>query len=201
MEASQTGFVDEAFFDELAHLGGQDPMELRLKTVQNPRLRKCLETVKEHSGWGQPMPKGSGRGVACYGGFGSFVAIVAEVTVREGQVKVDRVVAAADCGVVVSPSGARAQIEGTVVDGISTVLHAGITIYNGGVQQTSYYDYPWIRIGEMPHVEVHLVPSGDAPGGLGEPGYPPVPPAVVNAIFAATGKRVRRLPMQDGDLD
>ncbi len=198
--SSQLGFVNECFFDELARLGGQDPLELRLKTVQNPRLKKCLETVRDRSDWGKPMPKGQGRGVACFDGFGSLVAHVVEVTVKGGVVKVNRVVAAVDCGVVVSPSGVMAQIEGTVVDGISTALHAGITIAGGGVEQKNFYDYPWIRMAEMPHVEVHLVPSGDSPGGMGEPGYPSVPPAVMNAVFAATGKRIRRLPMREGDL-
>lgn len=198
--SSQLGFVNECFFDELAHLGGQDPLELRLKTVQNPRLKKCLETVRDHSDWGKPMPKGQGRGVACFDGFGSYVAHVVEVTVKDGTVKVDRVVAAVDCGIVVSPSGVKAQVEGSIVDGISTALLAGITIAEGAVEQKNFFDYPWIRMEEMPHVEVHLVPSGDNAGGMGEPGYPSVPPAVMNAIFAATGKRIRRLPLQPGDL-
>ena len=168
--SSQLGFVNECFFDELAHLGGQDPMELRIKTVQNPRLKKCLETVRDKSDWGKPMPKGQGRGVACFDGFGSFVAHVVEVTVKGGVVKVDRVVAAADCGVVVSPSGVNAQVEGSIADGLSTALHAGITIAEGGVEQKNFFDYAWIRMEEMPHVEVHLVPSGDSAGGMGEPG-------------------------------
>ena len=145
-----------------------------------------------------PRPSTTTR--ASFDGFGSLVAHVVEVTVKGGVVKVNRVVAAVDCGVVVSPSGVMAQIEGTVVDGISTALHAGITIAGGGVEQKNFYDYPWIRMAEMPHVEVHLVPSGDSPGGMGEPGYPSVPPAVMNAVFAATGKRIRRLPMREGDL-
>ncbi|MCO5296790.1 MAG: molybdopterin-dependent oxidoreductase [Fimbriimonadaceae bacterium] len=199
--ASQTCFVEESFFDELAHLGGQDPLELRLKLLQDPRLKKCVETVKEKAQWGREMPKGSAQGVACFAGFGSYVAVVAEVTVRAGEVKVDRVVEAIDCGVVVSPSGASAQAEGCVVDGISTALHAGITIANGGVEQSSYFDYPWIKIADMPNVEVHFIEGANSPGGMGEPTYPPVPPALMNAIFAATGKRIRRLPMQPGDLD
>lgn len=198
--SSQTCFVEESFFDELAHLGGQDPLELRLKLLQDPRLKKCVEMVKEKSQWGRALPKGSAQGVACFTGFGSYVAVVAEVTVKGEDVRVDRVVQVVDCGVVVSPSGASAQVEGCVVDGISTALHAGITIANGGVEQSSNFDYPWIHLDEMPSVEVHFIQGANAPGGMGEPPYPPVPPAVMNAIFAATGKRIRRLPMQPGDL-
>lgn len=198
--ASQTCFVEESFFDELALLGGHDPLELRLQLLQDARLKKCVETVKEKAQWGRQMPNGSGQGVACFAGFGSYVAVVAEVTVKGGEVQVDRVVEAIDCGVVVSPSGARAQAEGCVVDGISTALHAGITLANGGVEQSSFFDYPWIKLAEMPNVEVHFIEGANTPGGMGEPTYPPMPPAVMNAIFAATGKRIRRLPMQPGDL-
>ena len=199
---SQNAFITECFFDELAALGKQDPFELRRKLLAGaPRLKAALELAAEKAGWSKPLPAGMGRGIACHVSFGSYVAQVAEVSVDEGgRVKVHRVVCAIDCGSIVNPDTIEAQIEGGIVYGLTAALKGSITIENGRVKQGNFHNFRLLTIAEMPAIEVHIVPSQEPPGGVGEPGTPPIAPAVVNAVFAATGKRLRRLPIRPEDL-
>jgi len=194
---SHNGFAVEAFFDELAHAGGQDPFELRRKLLANqPRMKALLELVAEKAKWGSPLPKGRGRGIATHFSFDSYVAQVAEVSVdTNGEVHVHKVVCGVDCGRVINPDSVIAQMQGGVVFGLSAALKDEITFENGRVQQRNFHDYQMVRMNEAPEIEVHIMPSTEPPTGVGEPGVPPVAPAVANAIFAATGKRVRRLPI------
>jgi isoquinoline 1-oxidoreductase beta subunit len=212
-------FAVQSFIDEIAAANGKDPLELRrqlIATKQKPsgegdnesdapvnpdRLLAVLNLAAEKSGWGKKLPPGSGRGVAGLYGFGSYVAHVAEVTVaKDGTLKIDRVVVAVDCGQVINPDMLEAQVEGGVIFGLTSALYDEITLENGQVQQSNFDDYPMIRIADAPRVEVHIIPSHEAPGGIGEPGVPSTAPAVANAIFAATGKRLRRLPFQTKQL-
>jgi isoquinoline 1-oxidoreductase beta subunit len=198
---SQNTFFAESFIDELAHAGSKDPLELRLRLLENaPRLRAALELAADKAGWGKPLAAGRGRGIALVNNIGSFTAQVAEVSVNRGKLRVDRVVCAVDCGYAVNPSGIDQQIRSGIVFGLSAALKGGITIDRGRVQQTNFHQYDVVRIDEMPKVEVHIVPSRNAPGGIGEASTPGIAPAVANAIFAATGKRVRRLPIRPEDL-
>jgi len=199
---SHTAFVVESFLDELAHAAGKDPYEYRRALLGNrPRHKRVLELAAEKAGWGKPLSQGLGRGIALHESFGSFLAQVAEVSVsREGTLKVHRVVCAIDCGPVVNPDTVRAQMEGGIVFGLTAALYGEITFENGRVKQRNFHNYPMLRINEMPEVDVHIVPSSEKMGGVGEPGVPPVAPAVANAIFALTGKRVRRLPIRAQDL-
>jgi len=199
---SQNGYIVESFVDELAKSGGKDPFEFRRKLLENaPRHRGVLELAAERAGWGKPLPAGRTRGIAVVESFGSFVAEVAEVSVnRSGDVRVDRVVCAVDCGRHVNPDSVAAQMEGAIAYGLTAALKGQITIDKGRVKQSNFHDYELLRLNEMPQVEVHIVPSNEAPGGAGEPGTPPIAPAVCNAIFAATGKPIRRLPIRAEDL-
>ena len=210
VEHSFNGFVVESFIDELAHASNRDPVEFRrsllLKAtkplvdeddVDPLRLRKVLDVAVEKSGWGKPLPKGWGRGIASYASFGSYFAEVAEVSVsKDKQLEVHRIVAAVDCGTAVNPEGIREQTEGAIIFGLSAALKTQITINNGAVEQSNFTDFDPIRINEAPPIEVYLAPSGDAAGGMGEPALPPLAPALANAIFAATGQRLRSLPFQ-----
>ena len=194
---SQNIFFIEGFIDELAAAAKQDPFEFRRGLLsQQPRYKGVLEAAADKAGWGKPLPAGVFRGIAVAQSFGSYVAEVAEVSVgADGVPKVHRVVAAVDCGMTVNPEIIRRQIEGAIVYGLSAALYGRITLKDGKVEQGNFHDYPVLRMSEMPKVEVHILPSREKPGGIGEPGTPPIAPAVVNAIYAATGKRLRSLPI------
>jgi isoquinoline 1-oxidoreductase beta subunit len=161
------------------------------------RARRVLETVAEKAGWGKAMSKGKGRGIAQHSCFGSYVAQVADVSVNEGNgiVKVDRIVAAVDCGPVVNPDTVKAQIEGGIIEALSTTFKEEVMFSNGGVKSANFDDYKIIRMSEIPEIEVHIVKSKETIGGIGEPGVPPTAPAVANAVFNATGARIRRIPL------
>ena len=194
---THTAFATEVFLDELVAAAGKDPVEVRRALLKDhPRHLGVLNLAAEKAGWGTPLPKGRGRGVAVHESFGSFVAEVAEVTVKsDGTFSVDRVVCAVDCGIAVNPDVVRAQMEGGIGYGLSAALREQITLVGGVVQQSNFTDYQPLRINDMPVVEVHIVPSAEAPSGVGEPGLPPLAPAVVNAIRSVTGKPIRRLPI------
>ncbi len=194
------GFVRECFFDELCAASGKDPVEARLALMRNDRLKKTLQLAVEKAGWSTPMKPGWGRGVACFAGFGSYITQIAEVEYTAGKVKVHRVVAAIDCGQVVNPLGLAAQIEGATMDAIATTFYAAITIENGGAAQTNWDSYRWARMSDAPVVEVYTTSDTERPGGAGEIGYPAAVAAIGNAIFAASGKRIRRLPIAAEDL-
>lgn len=196
--ASHNAFVVESFVDELAAAAGKDPFEYRRTLLgRAPRHKAVLELAAQKAGWGSPPPAGRHRGIAVALSYGSYAAEVAEVSVDgDGRVRVHRVVCAIDCGVVANPDQVRAQMEGGIVYGLTAALYGAITIDRGRVQQSNFHDYPMLRIDEMPAIEVHILESGEAPGGAGEPGTPPIAPAVTNAIFAATGTRLRSLPIR-----
>jgi isoquinoline 1-oxidoreductase beta subunit len=199
---SQNIFFMEGFIDEMAVAAKKDPFEFRrgLMSAQ-PRYKGVLELAAEKAGWGKPLPSGVFRGIAVAQSFGSYVAEVAEVSVgADGVPKVHRVVAAVDCGMTVNPEIIRRQIEGAIVYGLSAALYGKITFKDGRIEQGNFHDYPVLRMNEMPKVEVHIVASSEPPGGIGEPGTPPIAPAVVNAIYAATGKRLRSLPIDTAAL-
>lgn len=210
VEHSFNGFAVECFIDELAAAAGKDPVEFRRGLLVKPanwkpkdeddpdpsRLRGVLDIAAEKAGWGKPLPKGKGRGIASYHSFGSYIAEAAEVTVSGKDFKIDRIVAAIDCGQVVNPESVRAQAESAIIYGLSAALKNEITIKDGAVEQSNFDGYDPIRIDEAPPIEVHLLKSKEDPGGMGEPALPPAAPAVANAIFAASGKRLRRLPFQ-----
>jgi isoquinoline 1-oxidoreductase beta subunit len=210
VENSFNGFAVESFIDELAAAAGHDPVQFRKTLLVKPanwkaksdddpdpaRLRAVLEVAAEKADWGKPLPKGRGRGIAAFCSFGSYFAEVAEVTVKGGEFKIDRIVAAVDCGQIVNPESVRSQTEGAIIFGLSAALKNEITIKNGAVEQTNFDGYDPIRINEAPPIEMYLVGSKEDPGGMGEPGLPPIAPAVANAIFAASGQRLRKLPFQ-----
>ncbi len=196
--ASQNAFVIECFIDELAYAAAADPLAFRRKLLgKAPRHRAVLDLAAEKAGWGTSLSKGRHRGVAAYHSFGSYVAQVAEVSVSDaGAITVHRVVCAIDCGVAVNPDLVAAQMEGGIAFGLSAALKGEITLEQGQVAQANFRDYPILTIGEMPEVEVHIRAGRDEPGGVGEPGVPPIAPAVANALFAATGRRLRSLPLR-----
>ena len=218
VEHSSSGFVVETFVDELAAAAGTDPLKFRLQLIGDdrkipdfgdPKEGKPLDTARqkavlkmaaEKAGWDNPLPKGVARGIAGYFSFESYTAAVAEVSVQDGDIHVQRLVYVADCGRPINPDGIRAQVESAAIYGISAALHDAITINRGRVEQSNFNDYQMPRINETPKIEVHVVPSKEAPTGIGEPGLPVVAPAICNAVFALTGKRMRRLPIGKQDL-
>jgi isoquinoline 1-oxidoreductase beta subunit len=218
VEDSSSGFVVESFLDELAAAAGVDPLEFRLRFLKEDRkvpnvmwptgapldtrrFRNTLQLASDKAGWGKPLPAGQARGIACWYSFDTFVSEAAEVSVeKNGRVRVHRVVCAVDCGRAVHPDGVASQMEGAIIYGLSAALMGEITVEGGAVKQSNFNDYPVLRMREAPKIEVHIVPSQELPTGTGEPGLPPAAPAVANAIFAATGKRIRRLPIRAEDL-
>jgi isoquinoline 1-oxidoreductase beta subunit len=217
VEASSIGFVMESYMDELAHAAGMDPLEFRLKhlgearkvahavdkneaTLDVDRLRNVLQVAAQTSGWGTPLSPGQGRGIACHYSFHSYVSNVAEVSVVKGQLKLHRIVSVVDIGTAVNPDGVRAQVESAIVYGLTAALKSQITIKNGGAAEANFNKFTTLRMDETPEIEVFIMQSNLPPTGIGEPGLPPTAPAVMNAIFSATGKRIRRLPLTPGDL-
>ena len=190
-------FVLESFIDELAANAKQDPLAYRLALLEkSPRAKAVLELAADKAGWGKPLPAGQGRGIALCTGFGSFIAQVVEVIVdRDGTVRPTRVVCVVDCGLMVNPDTVRAQMESGIIFGLSAVMYGEITLKEGRVEQTNFGDYRVLRISESPQIDVHLIKSAEAPGGIGEPGTSCVMPALTNAVHAATGKRIRKLPV------
>ncbi|MBP0592522.1 xanthine dehydrogenase family protein molybdopterin-binding subunit [Paraburkholderia sp. LEh10] len=189
-------FVVESFIDELAAQAKVDPVKYRRDLLgKSPRALNVLNVATRAAGWGSALPKGQGRGVSVMHAFGSFLSMVADVTVDQGEVKVNRIVCAVDCGMVVNPNTVEAQIQGGVIFAITAALYSEITIDRGRVQQNNFTDYRILRINETPAIEVHIVKSSEAPGGIGEPGTSAAMPAIANAIYAATGKRLRQLPV------
>mgnify|MGYP001199881511 CR=1 FL=1 len=196
---THTAYVMETMIDEIASIAGKDPVAFRLGLLdKHPRHAGVLKLAAEKAGWETPPAEGVFRGVAVHESFKSFVAEVAEVRIVDGKPKVDRVVAAVDCGIAVNPDNIKAQVEGGVGFGLGAVLHSKITLKDGVVEQGNFDGYEVLRMNEMPHVEVHIVPSAEAPTGIGEPGVPPIGPAVANAVAVGTGQRVRVLPFADG---
>lgn len=190
-------FVIESFIDELAHKAGKDPVAFRLGMLgKAPRLRVALRLAADKAGWGSPLPPRCGRGVSVQPSFTSWIATVAEVEVDdEGSVKLRRVVCAVDTGIAINPDTITAQLQGGIIFGLTAALYGEITVAGGRVQQSNFHDYRMLRIDETPPIEIHVIPSGEAPGGIGETGTVAAMPALANAIFAATGKRLRRLPV------
>jgi isoquinoline 1-oxidoreductase beta subunit len=200
--ASHTGYCTEAFVDELAQAAGRDPVEFRRALLAaHPRHLAALDLAAKQAGWGAPLAPGKagekrGRGIAIVESFDTVVAQVAEVTVRDKEFSVDRVVCAVECGIAVNPDNVRSQMEGGIGYALSAALYGRITLKDGAVEQSNFHDYPVLRIAQMPRIDVHIVPSTAKPTGVGEPGVPPLGPALANALAAATGQRLRTLPLQ-----
>jgi len=197
---THTAFVMETMIDELAFATGKDPVAYRRTLLKNKRHLAALELVAKKSDWDKPLPPGRFRGIAVHESFGTVVAQVAEISIKEGHLRVHKVTCAIDCGLAVNPDGVKAQMESCIIFGLTAVLYGEITFEKGHVKQRNFHDYKMVRMNETPLIEVHIVDSNEKMGGAGEPGVPPVAPAIANAIFAATGKRVRRLPLQPSDL-
>jgi isoquinoline 1-oxidoreductase beta subunit len=189
-------FARECCIDELAERAGRDPVEFRLSLLtRTPRLKQVLALAAERAGWSKPLPARRGRGVAIHPSKDSFVAQIAEIsTTDDGLIRVHRVVCVVDCGIVINPDTVKAQMEGAIVFGLTACLKSAITVHDGRIAQSNFHDFALLRMNETPEIEVHLVESTEPPGGVGEAGVPPIAPAVINALFAATGKRVRQLP-------
>jgi isoquinoline 1-oxidoreductase subunit beta len=199
---SHTGFEVESFIDELAHAAGKDPYQFRRALLaRHPRHRGVLDLAARKAGWGAALPPGHFQGIAVFESYESYVAQVAEVSVdRQGALRVHKVVCAVDCGQTVNPATIEAQVQGGIVFGLTAALHGAITVKDGRVQQENFDDYPLMSMDETPVIEVHIVSNHEKPGGIGETAVPPTAPALTNAIFAATGKRIRRLPIDTSVL-
>jgi isoquinoline 1-oxidoreductase beta subunit len=198
VQNAPNAFPIECFIDELALAAGKDPLEFRLQNLKgNKRATRVLETAAAKAGWGKPPAKGVGRGIAQHACFGTWVAQVVDLSVdgKTGKIKVHKVVAAVDCGPVINPDPLVAQIEGAVTMALSTALMEEVRFDKGGVASANFDDYRLIRMSEVPDIEVHMVKSTDKIGGIGEPGVPPLAPALANAFFNATGVRIRRIPL------
>jgi isoquinoline 1-oxidoreductase beta subunit len=201
VDHSLHAFFTESFIDEVAIAAGQDPYRYRHDLLANaPRFRAVLDLAAEKANWGAPLPANQGRGIALHKSFGTIVAQVVEVEVIDGRVWPRRVVCAVDAGFAMHPDGMRAQMESGIVYGLTAALYSNITIHRGAVAQSNFHDYPMLRMNESPEIETHIINSGEKIGGAGEPGTPAIAPALVNAIFSATGKRIRELPVQLHDL-
>ena len=202
MGVTHNAFMVEGFMDELAAAARQDPVSYRRALLGNsPRAKAVLDLVADKAGWDKPLPAGIGRGVSVVFGFGSYVAQVAEVSVgKDGRVSVKRVVCALDCGQMINPDTIKAQMEGGIIFGLTAALYGEITLKDGRVEQGNFDNYEVLRINEAPTIEVHMIDSHEEPGGIGEPGTATIAPAVVNAIFALTGKRLRQLPIDTAQL-
>jgi isoquinoline 1-oxidoreductase beta subunit len=192
--ASNFGWGQECFIDELAHLAGKDPIQARLAILSDERFRKVLETLAEKANWNEKLPAGQGKGMAVFRSFDSISAACVTVSKQENGVKIDKVVSVIDCGYYVNPDNVKAQTEGNIVMGLTAAIKDGITFTNGVCDQTNFHQFNLMRINETPKMEIHIIDSGANPGGVGEPGLPPIAPALGNAVFAATGKRIRKLP-------
>jgi isoquinoline 1-oxidoreductase beta subunit len=190
-------FAYESFIDELAHAAGKDPYEFRRALLEKqPRLKHVLELAATKSGWGTKPAAGRARGIALMEGYGTSMAQVAEVSVTGNKVRVHRVTVAADPGRMVNPNIVRQQLEGSIIYGLSAALYGEVTLKDGRVQQTNFHNYPVVRMPDSPAIDIHLVDSDEKPAGIGEPGTALISPAVANAVFAATGKRLRKLPLK-----
>ena len=199
---SHNVFVTESFMDELAGAAGQDPVAYRLALLdKTPRAKAVLALAAEKAGWGQKLPPRAGRGIAIQHAFASYMAMVAEVEVaKDGTVRVRRVVCAVDCGIAVNPDTIQAQVQSAAMFGITAALYGEIALRNGRVEQSNFDSYQLLRMNEAPSVDVHIVQNQEAPGGMGEAGTSVIVPAVANAIFAATGKRLRKMPVDTAAL-
>jgi isoquinoline 1-oxidoreductase beta subunit len=198
---THTCFVIETLIDELAFMAAKDPVAYRRVLLKDhPRHLAALDLATEKAEWSKPLPAGRFRGVAVHAAMGSYVSQVVELSVDDQKIRIHRVVCAIDCGLAVNPDGVRAQMESGIVFGLTAALYGEITLVQGRVQQSNFHNYRMLRMHEMPVIEVYIVPSTGRMGGAGEPGVPPIAPALANALFAATGKRTRRLPVRVEEL-
>jgi isoquinoline 1-oxidoreductase beta subunit len=199
--STHTVFVVESLIDELATLAKTDPVDYRRSLLKNhPRHLAALNLAAEKADWNKPLPNGRFRGVAVCEAMGSYVCQIVELSIDNQRIRLHRIVCAIDCGLAVNPDGVCAQMESGIVFGLTAALYGELTLEKGQIKQSNFHDYRMLRMDEMPAIDVHIVPSTGKMGGAGEPGVAPTAPALANALFAATGKRIRRLPILSGDL-